>query len=308
MDNLMICVMLLILSGVCHIDGATHLGPECLDALNPNVTTVYKTNLKTLLGSLVVNAPLQGGFFNTSVGNGSGRVYGLGWCRADASPITCSNCLNDSISTSFKECPESISLAIWSSLCNIRFSNNIFFGELWNSSSSSTYGNHGLDDPDVFTRGFSMMETLVRNVSKASQMYPTDVIDVGNNRERYGLGQCSQDLSESDCVKCLGELLTTYQTYVLNRTGWEMLGVSCGMWYDDFEFYDNDSRPNIPSPNPSGISVYFLRVNNFFFFFVIYSDNDCINSCDVGCGKRWYKKGDMILALVAILVLYNWIS
>ncbi|KAI3741074.1 hypothetical protein L1987_58741 [Smallanthus sonchifolius] len=102
----------------------------------------------SLLNSLVTNAPLQDGFFNTSVGNGSDRVYGLGWCRADVSPETCSKCLNDSIRYPL-------------------------------SSSSSTYGGNGLDDPDVFTRGFSMMETLQTNVSNQPLKFATSVIDVG---------------------------------------------------------------------------------------------------------------------------------
>ncbi|KAI7745043.1 hypothetical protein M8C21_000022, partial [Ambrosia artemisiifolia] len=255
--------------------GTTNLGYDCLQARNSTENTVYKSNLRSLLISLATNAPLQDGFFNTSVGNGSNRVYGLVWCRADASPDTCSKCLNDSISLSLRECPDSKHLVIWSSLCSIRFSNESFFGELWNMSSSSTYGNSGLDDPAVFMRGFSMMETLVRNVSSQPLMFATALIDVGENGERYGLGQCSRDLSKLDCENCFEKLLTSYQDYVLNRTGWEMLGVSCGMWYDNFLFYDNNSsRPN-PTPNTSG-------------------------------GERWYNQGDMILAFVAMLVLY-WI-
>ncbi|KAJ0575182.1 putative Gnk2-like domain-containing protein [Helianthus annuus] len=265
----------IIMLGFCHVDGITHLDSECSQARNSTGNTVYRSNLRSLLTSLATNAPLQDGFFNASVGNGSDRVYGLVWCRADASPDTCSKCLNDFISIPLTDCPDSKELVIWSSTCNLRFSNESFFGELWNKSSSSTYGNSGLDDPAVFTRGFSRMETLVPSVSNGPLMFATNVLDVGDNGERYGLGQCSRDLSKLDCQNCLEELLTSYREYVLNRTGWEMLGVSCGMWYDNFRFYDaNSSRPN--PPNTSG-------------------------------GERWYNKGDMILAFVGILVLY-WIN
>ncbi|KAI7745038.1 hypothetical protein M8C21_000017 [Ambrosia artemisiifolia] len=276
MDKFVFWIMLFVMSGwFCLIDGITHLDPECSQAPNSTANTVYRSNLRTLLNTLATNAPLQDGFFfNTSVGNGSDQVHGLVWCRADASPDTCSKCLEDFISIPLSDCPDIKDLAIWSSSCSLRFSNVSFFGELWNSSSSSIYGTSGLDDPAVFARGFSMMETLVRNVSNGPLMFATDVIDVGENGERYGLGQCSRDLSKLDCENCLEGLLTRYHKSVLNQTEWEMLGVSCGMWYDDLPFFDtNSSRPN-PTPDTSG------------------------------GGERWYNKGDLILAFVGILVSY----
>ncbi|CAI9292626.1 unnamed protein product [Lactuca saligna] len=107
-------------------------------------------------------------------------------------------------------------------------------------------------------------------------MFDTDVIDVGNDGKRYGLGQCSRDLNKLDCENCLEELLMTYRRYVMNRTGWEMLGVSCGLWYDDV---DNDSGL---TPTPIGSNT--------------------------GGGERWCK-GDyvIILAFVAFL-LFHWIA
>ncbi|KAJ0568851.1 putative Gnk2-like domain-containing protein [Helianthus annuus] len=261
MEKFMFWAMLFIMSGCCHVDGVTYLDSECSQAQNSTGNSVYRSNLKSLLNSLATNAPLQDGFFNTSVGNGTDRVYGLAWCRADASPDTCSKCLNGLISAPLSDCPDMKDLVTWSSTCSLRFSNESFFGELWNSSSSTYGGNSGLDDPAVFTRGFSMMEMLVRNVSSRPMMFATDVIDVGDNGERYGLGQCSRDLSKLDCENCLEELLTSYHDFVLNRTGWEMVGVSCGMWYDDFRFYDNNSsRPN-PTANTSG--TRFLVLSSF---------------------------------------------
>ncbi|KAL7592992.1 cysteine-rich repeat secretory protein 38 [Lactuca sativa] len=253
MEKFMLCtLMLFVMTGFVHVNGILHLGSECSQTGNTTGNTIYQANLKTLLDSLVNDSPLQGGFLNTTIGTGSNQVYGLAWCRADVSPITCSKCLNESISVPLRDCPESKDLVIWSSLCSLRFSNESFFGELWNSSSSSSYGGNTLDEASVFSRGFAMMEALGRNVSDRPLMFDTDVIDAGNDGKRYGLGQCSRDLSKLDCENCLEELLVTYRRFVMNRTGWEMLGVSCGLWYDDVQFSDDDSGLT-PTPIGSGV-------------------------------------------------------
>ncbi|CAI9292627.1 unnamed protein product [Lactuca saligna] len=228
MEKFMLCtLMLFVTTGFVHVNGKIlYLGSKCSQTRNTtgNYNTIYQTNLKTLLDSLAHNSPLQGGFMNTTIGTGSNQVYGLAWCRADVSPTTCSKCLNESIRVPLRDCPRKQRL-----------------GDMVESSSSG-YGRHTLDEASVFSRGFSMMEALGRNVSDRALMFDIGVIDVGNDGKRYGLGQCSQDLSKFDCEKCLEKLLMIYKRFVLNRTGWEMLGVSCGLWYDDVKFSDNDSE------------------------------------------------------------------
>ncbi|KAJ9566170.1 hypothetical protein OSB04_002136 [Centaurea solstitialis] len=272
MDKLLWC-MLFIIGGFGYVNGVHYLDSECSQVQNSTIDTIYQANLQTLLKFVAKNAPLQDGFSYTSVGNGSNQVNGLGWCRGDISPTTCFDCLNESINIPLQDCPESKGLVIWTTLCNLRFSNKSFFGEVWTRSSSSTYGNAGLDNPSVFSRGFAMMESLAMSVPNQPMMFETGVANVGKDGERYGLGQCSRDVSKSDCQNCLEELLVSYKTYVLNRTGWEMLGVSCGMWYDDVRFYDNSLTPT-PNTSEGGEGLY---------------------------------QRDVILAFVAFLVL-QWIS
>ncbi|KAF5764895.1 putative Gnk2-like domain-containing protein [Helianthus annuus] len=282
MGKLMSWTMLFIITSfgyVTCIDGIHPTSSECLPAQNSSMDTIYKSNRRTLLDSLAKNVPLQNGFFNTSVGNGSDRVYGLAWCRADVSPKTCGKCLNDTITASLTSCPESKSLVTYLSLCSLGFSNDSFFGELWDSSSSSSNGGDNFDDPLVFSKGFSMMQSLIGNVSSQPLMFEMGVVDVGSDGKRYGLGQCRRDISKLDCEKCLEDLLTTYNKFVLNQTWWDMRAMSCGLWYDHVRFYQDDFRENrddseVSNPIPSG-------------------------------GEKWYK-GDMTLVFVAFLVLH-WI-
>ncbi|GKB23167.1 cysteine-rich repeat secretory protein 38-like protein [Tanacetum coccineum] len=104
MEKFIIWAILIIMAGFGNVEGVTHLSSECSQTdRNSSVNTIYRTNLRNLLGSLVNNAPLQSGYFNNSVGNGSNQVYGLAWCRGDVSPQTCSECLTESISIPLTE-------------------------------------------------------------------------------------------------------------------------------------------------------------------------------------------------------------
>ncbi|KAL8248208.1 hypothetical protein R6Q59_005076 [Mikania micrantha] len=276
MEKFMLCALLFAMVGfgfVTHIDGFHETSPECLESNNSTMNTIYKANLKTLLDSLAKNVPLQKGFFSTSVGNGSDQVYGLAWCRADISPNLCFECLNDTITTSLRDCPGSKVLVRWYSFCSLSFSNDSLVGKLWDISSSSSYGGVGLDDPSTFSKGFSMMQSLAGSVSNQPSMFATGFVDVGSYGKRYGLGQCSRDLSKLDCEKCLEGLLTTYHKFVLNQTRWDMRGMSCGMWYDYVRFYNDNST--ISNPLASGGR------------------------------ERWYI-GDMSLTFLSFLV-FHWI-
>nr|XP_043620385.1 cysteine-rich repeat secretory protein 38-like [Erigeron canadensis] len=286
MEKFALCTMLFTMAWFGYVE-SVNVGFGCSEEDNSTVNAVYRSNLRTLLDSLARNVPFQDGFFyNASVGNASDdRVYGLAWCRGDVSPDTCSECLSMTISVPLEDCPESKDLVLWYDTCSLRFKNMSFFGELWNSSSSAGYGNNNrLDDPSVFSKGFSMMESLARSVSIAPLMFDSRVIDVGKlDGKRYGMGQCSRDLSKLDCQNCLEGLLTTHKTFILNQTWWEMLSVSCGMWYDDDASFRNNNTwltpgtdasagPTTPGPDASG------------------------------CGERWYN-GEMMLAFIALFVM-----
>nr|TKR99014.1 hypothetical protein D5086_0000194030 [Populus alba] len=74
-------------------------------------------------------------------------------------------------------------------------------------------------------------------------MFYTAVLDVGQSGKRYGMAQCTRDLSKSDCGKCLDFQLATYLNIVGNKRNWDIHGSSCSMWYYDYQFYFNYSTP-----------------------------------------------------------------
>lgn len=152
MEKFLLWTMLLIMTGfgyVTYVDGVSHTSSGCLRTdQNSTMNTVYKENLRTLLDSLAKNVPLQNRFFNTSVGNGSDKVYGLAWCRGDISPSSCSDCLKNTTTTSLRDCPESKELTTWRISCSISFSNESLSG-MWYDYLRSYDNNSGFSNPNA---------------------------------------------------------------------------------------------------------------------------------------------------------------
>ncbi|KAL8214699.1 hypothetical protein R6Q57_004148 [Mikania cordata] len=127
-----------------------------------------------------------------------------------------------------------------SSLCTTKINSKNVIG-VWTKISTAKVGNQELDNPLVFSKGFLMMQELATTVPNQPLVYQEGEIDVGVDGERFGLAQCGRDLSKLDCQNCLEDKLVRYRSYVMNRTGWEIIGSTCSLWYSK-ESDDNTHR------------------------------------------------------------------
>lgn len=183
---------------------------------------------------------LHNGFYKTRVGKDLDRIYGIFQCRGDISSSDCANCTSESVKIALEACPSSRDVTIWFRWCMVRYSNESIFG-VWEKSSMETSSGNGTDDPVVSSKGLSMMTGLSLTAPNQAHMFQYSVIDVGQGGRRYGMAQCRRDVSKSDCGKCLDGQLVTFQADIANQRGWEIYGLSCSMWYHDFQFYSNIS-------------------------------------------------------------------
>ncbi|GMY27812.1 cysteine-rich repeat secretory protein 38-like [Fagus crenata] len=55
------------------------------------------------------------------------------------------------------------------------------------------------DDPAVFSNGLSLMSGLASTAPKQPLMFQASVMDVGQRGKRYGMAQCTRDISWTDC-------------------------------------------------------------------------------------------------------------
>ncbi|MFS8003345.1 putative Gnk2-like domain-containing protein [Helianthus anomalus] len=213
--------------------------------------TTFQKNQQILVNLLIKNAPLQHGFYNSSFGNNSDKVYGASQCKANISSNHCASCLNSSLG-SYNGCPEFPEVEFVSSFCTTKIYNTNIIG-VWTNYTTAEYPNQALDDPLVFSKGFSMMQDLASTVPYQPLMFQAAEMDVGIYGKRYGLAQCGRDLSTLDCKNCLEDRLFRYRSFVENRTRWEILGCSCSMWYSNVSDTDKNLNASVVEITPSAL-------------------------------------------------------
>ncbi|KAK6917388.1 Gnk2-homologous domain [Dillenia turbinata] len=98
--------------------------------------------------------------------------------------------------------------------------------------------NDTFDNVAVVSKGLGLMSGLARTAPNEPLMFQASVLDVGINGKRYGMAQCTRDISMSDCGNCLDHLLANMVS-VENKRGWEIYALSCSMWNHDYQFYFN---------------------------------------------------------------------
>lgn len=213
---------------------------ECSEADNSASENPFQANLGSLLNQLAVSGSDHNGFYTATSGKKSDKIYGLVQCRADVSASNCDNCTKQSIAAAFQYCPKSKRVKVWFTWCYLRYSDQSFFS-IWDQSSAAMFNDTNFEDPSVVSQGLNFMNGVAAAAANRKQMFQVGVLDAGQSGKRYGMAQCTRDINQADCRKCLDSQLTTFRTSVGNKRGWEIYGSGCSMWYHDYQFYFNIS-------------------------------------------------------------------
>ncbi|GMN49764.1 hypothetical protein TIFTF001_018912 [Ficus carica] len=240
MKTLHFAVILVHMLTFCYADTNEQSPLQCSEADDSAKDTTFQTNLRSLLDSLLANGPLEKGFYKTKVGKKSERVFGLVQCRGDVSANDCANCTRSAVKACLDQCPKSKKVLVWSRWCFLRYSDYDFFGVM-DKTSFSLSNDTDFDDPNVVSKALDFMSGLAFTVQKQPLLFQTGVLDGGSSGKRYGMVQCTRDISSTDCGKCLQSQLSDFRTTIGNKRGWEVYGTSCFMWYHDDQFYFNIS-------------------------------------------------------------------
>ncbi|GKV42330.1 hypothetical protein SLEP1_g49741 [Rubroshorea leprosula] len=83
-------------------------------------------NLDNLLNQLGASGP-NSGFYKTTAGEKSDKIYGLVQCRGDVSAANCANCTSKSIAVALQDFPVSKTVKVWFTSCYLRYSDQPFF-------------------------------------------------------------------------------------------------------------------------------------------------------------------------------------
>ena len=96
-----------------------------------------------------------------------------------------------------------------------------------------------VDNPNgVFVKGFATRQANFTSLQRL-----------------YGLAQCTQDLSEDDCNRCLRIAISNLPTCCTGKQGGRVLTPTCNVRYELYPFYRELATAPPPAPPPAPLLV-----------------------------------------------------
>lgn len=262
---------------IIHISAATDNPPEetqaYVYALCPDMDTVasnstYQHNINTVLSYLSSNSSNTKRFFNTSVGSGHDKVYGLFFCRLDVADAACKKCVTLATTALGTRCPGKKDSTVWYyDQCVLHYSYKSFLGTMrdtpmipmWNRQNS-------VDIWNVTSNMTGFTQVLLDTMWKATINATSGSIDrkfatkenkfVGNLtylNTLYTLVECTPDISLKDCRLCLKMVIGNTTELCNVKAGCTLMNPNCNMRYDIYPFYGADAW------NSSGLPFFPLK-------------------------------------------------
>jgi len=145
-----------------------------------------------------------------------------------------------------------------------RYSNHNFFGNLTTSPSWQMLGTKNITNPQELDKGEDNMQSLISEATlETNKLYGMREFTLSPTEKRYGLVQCSRDLSDKQCNQCLEAMLDKVPKCCGTKIGWQVVAPSCLIKYDDFMFYKLIFQTSPPLPNSGTL---FLLITNLLLF------------------------------------------
>ncbi|XP_027362520.1 cysteine-rich receptor-like protein kinase 10 [Abrus precatorius] len=241
----LLCIILLL--SINRVSCADPIDTYCsseFPTYTPNSS--FHNNLKLVLELLSSNNASKTGFYNTSVGEGSNKVYAQALCRGDITNSTvCKECVEKASQDIMNEC-KSEDAIIWYELCQVRYSFQMFFSSMVYTGKYPKQNDQekNVSDPVRFDE---LLMYLMKNISydaafnPAKNMFASGEIDFPGKKTIYGLVQCTRDISETDCNSCLNSALTELLACCSYREGGIILSRTCNVRFQLSEFFNTSS-------------------------------------------------------------------
>ncbi|KAF2285008.1 hypothetical protein GH714_034684 [Hevea brasiliensis] len=198
--NLLLSFALLILQAY-TVFGDGPLFHFCSSPENFTSNGPYENNLNKLAGDLYIQTP-QSGFGFGSSGQNPDQAYGLALCRGDVSSSDCKTCVAEASGEIRKRCPYNKAAII-----------------------------------DSFNQKTKELLTqLAKEAYATPKLYVSGDSKLGESDKLYGLVQCTRDLSNADCQKCLNGIIGELPSCCDGKEGGRVVSGSCNFRYEIYPF------------------------------------------------------------------------
>ncbi|ESW05631.1 hypothetical protein PHAVU_011G196200 [Phaseolus vulgaris] len=227
---------------VTEAQSPNYVGDDCNSTTTTSLSSAYKANLNSVLSWLSSDAATSKGYNHNSFGNNTpgadAAVYGLYDCRGDVSGYFCQFCVSTASREVLQRCSNRVSAIIWYDFCILRYSNENFFGNVTVDPSWNHSGPKNVSSVEEIQKGEGFMRSLIRKATvETNQLYYMDGFNLSSTQRRYGMVQCSRDLTNEGCSQCLEAMLAKVPKCCEHKLGWQVSTASCLIKYDDYIFY-----------------------------------------------------------------------
>ena len=215
-------------------------------------SSLYQSNLNTVLSSLSSSAEASREFHNAS----SGGVYGLFLCRGDVNATACRDCVTFATRNVVKRCPVEKQAMLWYDECQLRYSNRSFFGTVDELPRISLLNTANVTQPDQDRFSRLLNATMKEAAAEAARGGPgekkfaTKEADFNGFQKLYNLAQCTADLAAEDCGRCLADAIGRLPICCAGKLGGRVLFPSCNVRYEFYPFYSQTAPSQAPAAAP----------------------------------------------------------
>ncbi|KAM1485470.1 hypothetical protein ACFXTO_037389 [Malus domestica] len=200
----------------------------------------YPYNLVQLLQSLSLNAThTDTGFYTTTAGRSTTeQAYGMFLCRGDVSTDVCRECMTFANLEAIQLCLDGTDAMLWNDECMVRYSNKKIVFSMNESYSHGQFYGSTEKEPSGYSQVLATsVHELTTEAANNSKYFATNEAKVkGSNETVYSLAQCTQDISASNCKRCLARAAEEILVQSEFR-GRQVLYPSCSIRLDNTLFY-----------------------------------------------------------------------
>uniref|UniRef100_A0A803NZ10 non-specific serine/threonine protein kinase n=1 Tax=Cannabis sativa TaxID=3483 RepID=A0A803NZ10_CANSA len=213
----------------------TYIYHICTNSTTYTPNSVYQINLRNLLSSLSSNASSES--HNTSAGESSSSpVYGSFLCRGDVNTTACHDYVTFAVEDVVKRCPVQKETMIWYEECQLRYSNRLFFGTVYESPRNyylnPTTISTDIDRFNLLVGAIQLAATEAARGRQGDKKFATKEFDVDGLNSLYSLVQCTPDLNASSCGRCLTDAIKGLHRCCSGKLGGRVMFPSCNVRKD----------------------------------------------------------------------------
>ncbi|BBH09330.1 Receptor-like protein kinase-related family protein, partial [Prunus dulcis] len=193
---------------------------------NYTANSSYGANLNLLFNRLYTKVP-PSGFGLGSTGHAQNQVNGLALCRGDVSSQNCNTCVIGASKELRERCPYRRSRNLYSDVN--------FFGQIDNKNKFSMTNVQAVENnPTLFNEKVQeLLSGLSNEASDANpKFYATGEVQLDTFTTLYGIAQCTRDLSNVNCKKCLDVAISGLPNCCDAKRGGRVVGGSCNVGFE----------------------------------------------------------------------------